>query len=405
MKILQINPVTGRLSTGRSTTELNQYFRRMGHSSYVATAYPTETDEYKIGWKVDRKIHSLLARLTGLEACFSTIPTLALLRYMEKIQPDIVKIGVVHSNYLNYYLLLDYCAHRKIPVVLVLNDCWHYTGKCVHYTYNNCMKWKTGCGACPHLENGIPTWFFDQTGCLLKKKKEHLKKVSRLAVVGVSQWITTEASQSILKDADIVRRIYNWVDLKKFFPHETEEYVKKLGVQNKKVVLGVASAWSEGKGLLDFIRLAEMLGDDYRIVLVGNVSDMSKVKQNMICVGAVNGTDDLAVYYSLADVFVSLSKEESFGKVSAEALACGTPIVCYNATACPELVGEKCGYVAELDNLKDVKNGILQICSAQKSDYSGYCIKYAKENFSFETNAEAYLTLFRELIERDGDCE
>lgn len=400
MNILQINPVTGRYSTGRSTTELNQYFRKKGHTSYIATAFPTQVDEFRIGNGIDRKIHSLLARITGFEACFSSLPTIALIQYIKKQKPDVVKIGVVHSNYLNYYLLLNFLGKQKIPVVLVLNDCWHYTGKCVHYTYNQCMKWKIGCGDCSHLENGIPTWFFDRTYLLLNKKKKALNNLPKLAVVGVSQWITNEAKQSILRDANIVQRIYNWVDFCKFYPRDTSILEKKLEIAGKKIILGVASIWSESKGLNAFIQLAEKLGKNYAIILVGRLEGESLLKDNITCVGEVHDVNSLAEYYSMADVFVTLSREESFGKVSAEALACGTPVVCFDSTASPELVGDGCGYTARIDDLDDVCFGITEICRGTKGRYRDLCVRYARENFDFETNAEQYLDLFQKLIDK-----
>ena len=405
MKILQINPVTKYYSTGRSTSELDRFFHTMGHKSYIAAAFPTSREEYKIGSKLDRKIHSFLVRITGMEACFSTIPTIKLSHYIKRIKPDIVKIGVIHSNYLNYYLLMEYLARQKIPVVLVLNDCWHFTGKCVHYSYNNCTKWKTGCGNCPHLENGIPTWFFDRTAILLKKKQKAVKSLPKLAVVGVSQWITNEAKQSILKDASIIQRIYNWVDLKKFYPRESSNSIDITISKEKKIVLGVATNWSKGKGLYDFIRLSEMLGDGYEIVLLGRIDDPSIVNDRIRCVGEVNDVNLLADYYSMSSVFVSLSREESFGKVLAESLACGTPVVCFDSTASPELVGNGCGYVAKPDDLQDVCNGIINVCSKPKSVYSERCIDFAKKNFSFELNAEQYLLLFNKLIGSAESCE
>ena len=40
---------------------------------------------------------------------------------------------------------------------------------------------------------------------------------------------------------------------------------------------------------------------------------------------------------------LKLLKQETFGLVSAEALACGTPVVVYDNTACPEFITEYTG--------------------------------------------------------------
>ena len=81
------------------------------------------------------------------------------------------------------------------------------------------------------------------------------------------------------------------------------------------------------------------------------------------------------------DVYVHLSVEDTFGKVIAEAMACGTPAVVYNATACPELIGNHCGYVVEKGDVKGVMEAIERIKSNRKDYYSPFCVSYAKSNF------------------------
>jgi len=49
---------------------------------------------------------------------------------------------------------------------------------------------------------------------------------------------------------------------------------------------------------------------------------------------------DLPVFYSAADVYVQPSYVEGFGLPVLEAMACGTPVVCSNAGALPEVAGE-----------------------------------------------------------------
>ncbi|MFN3476508.1 MAG: glycosyltransferase family 4 protein [Candidatus Methylomirabilales bacterium] len=50
--------------------------------------------------------------------------------------------------------------------------------------------------------------------------------------------------------------------------------------------------------------------------------------------------DDLPAVYSAADVFLYPSLYEGFGLPPLEAMACGTPVVCSNTTALPEVVGD-----------------------------------------------------------------
>jgi glycosyltransferase involved in cell wall biosynthesis len=50
--------------------------------------------------------------------------------------------------------------------------------------------------------------------------------------------------------------------------------------------------------------------------------------------------NELPLLYNAADVFVFPSLYEGFGLPPLEAMACGTPVVCSNATSLPEVVGD-----------------------------------------------------------------
>lgn len=50
--------------------------------------------------------------------------------------------------------------------------------------------------------------------------------------------------------------------------------------------------------------------------------------------------EDLVAFYCAADIFVFPSFYEGFGMPPLEAMACGTPVICSNATSLPEVVGD-----------------------------------------------------------------
>ena len=401
MRILQINPIAGHSSTGRAVSELDRYFNEHGHESYVACSSGYDVKNmYVIGSKTDRLRHALLTRVTGYEASFSNRATKDLIKFIEKIKPDVVKIGIIHSNYLNFFLLIEYLSMSDIPTVLVLDDCWYYTGKCMHYTKNACFRWKDSCGHCPHLENGLKTWFFDRTEKLLKEKKKHIEMIPRLAVVGVSDWITNEARDSILKNAQSISRIYNWIDMKVFYPREnTEVVVNKYQLHKNFTILGVASKWVDGKGLKQFCRLSEEKEKNISVVIVGTVSSNVQLPDSLVHIPETRDMDELAQIYSYADVFVTFSEEETFGKVSAEALACGTPVICYDSTASPEIVGhDQCGKVVTTGDFEAVVYAIEEVREKGKDFYTDACVRRAREMFSLEKSAQEYLNVFSRLI-------
>jgi len=402
MKVIQINAINGIKSTGRICTELADYLNNLGHEAYIAYASgPPYPKGFRIGNSLDRKIHALLSRIFGLQAYFSINSTKKLISYIDSIKPDIVHLHNLHSNYINLELLLKYLATNNIPTVITLHDCWFFTGKCTHYTADQCFKWQTECGNCPRLKKNNKSWFFDRTKKMQRDKSEWLTNIPRLAVVGVSKWITEEAEKSFLSSAKVLTFIYNWTYMEIFKPVETNELRKKMGLTNKFIIIGVASTWWLSKGLYKYIELAKILSDDMIIILVGSMSKSVNLPKNIIHIKETHDVKELVYIYSMADALVNLSMEETFGKVTAEALACGTPVVALNSTANPELVGNGCGYIAQNNTVEEVFEILETIKSKGKAFYANNCIKFAQNNFNPEDRMSDYLSLYYRIINAD----
>ena len=405
MRVLIINAIYGSRSSGRSIAEIRNELQMSGHTVYVAT--PSVTNEpgfYRIGNKFDHKFHAFASRIIGLQGYFSYLATLQFIKYIDKINPDIIHIQVIHGNYINFKMLMEYISRKQIPVVFVLDDCWFFTGKCCHYIAAQCFKWKSQCTECPRKKDDNPSWFFDFSKKMYTDKKRLFSYLDRYAIVAVSEWLKNEAKQSFLKNASILTRIYNAIDMDKFYYRkDCIELKRKLGLEDKKIVLGVATAWDDSnglsKGLNLFVQLAELLPDEFEIILVGKMKNIAMLPSKIRSIDFVEGTDLLAQYYSISDVFVQMSSEETFGKVTAEALACGTPCIVFDSTANPELIGEKCGFVVENKNIKQVYERILDIINNGKEYYSSSCRQFALSNFESRENARQYIELYKKLID------
>ena len=384
MKIVQINAVYEYSSTGRIVKELSNYISSEGHESYVFctnTADP-ENNVFCVGTKLGRKIHGILSRITGLQGYFSTISTKKVLRQLSKISPDIVHLHNLHANYINVNLLLDYLVEKQIPVVITLHDCWFFTGHCCHYLEDGCDKWKVGCGNCPAKHKWNKSWFFDQSAKVYSDRLNRYEKLKSLAVVGVSDWITNESKQSMFKNKSEFCRIYNWIDLKQFSP-------QAHGVNKRKRILSVSQSWSDIKGLSDIINIAQTI-PEFDFVMVGEMPSNITLPDNVKAVGVINNIESLVAEYQKADLFLHLSYQETFGKVIAESLACGTPAVVYDVTAMPELIGDGCGSVVSLGDWKAASDAIQKVERYRRDK----CRKYAEENFDMNKLLQQWIELY-----------
>ena len=72
------------------------------------------------------------------------------------------------------------------------------------------------------------------------------------------------------------------------------------------------------------------------------------------------GDEELRFFYSMADVLVFPSTFEGFGIPPLEAMACGCPVVCSNATSLPEIVGEA-GILCDPRDPNAFANAITQV--------------------------------------------
>ena len=243
-----------------------------------------------------------------------------------------------------------------------------------------------------------PSWFFDRTKLMWNDKKRAYDALDNYAVIAVSDWLLHEAKQSIMKGAKIMQRIYNSIDMQ-VFRERPSSIRQRLGLQDKFVVLGVATLIEESKGLPLFIELAKCMPSHWRIVLVGDVQAGVILPDNIIAVGKTENVVELAEYYSMADAFAQMSSEETFGKVTAEALACGTPAVVFNSTANPELVGENCGYVVQTKSVVQVLEALQKVEKNGRSFYSSSCRAFIENNMNKERNLEEFLRVYERLLE------
>ena len=402
MRVLQINAVYGTGSTGGMVRDIHHELQLIGENSFVAAAIINSKEKYvkSVGNVVDRKLHAVLARVTGLFGYFSTIPTLILIYDIIKFKPDVISVGNLHSNYINIPIFLKAISKLRIPLIITLHDCWFYTGKCTHYSAIGCNKWITGCRNCPKKRSELSSWIFDMSSKIWNDRKKQIDQIPYLGVIGVSDWITNEARLSILKSASLIRRVYNWVDLETFSPKDTlniiEAKKKKYNIDHKFVILGVASGWHSSKGFTRFIELSYLLSDDEVIVLVGEMIDNPNPSR-IISIEYVENKEELAWLYSIADVFLQLSHEETFGLVTAEALACGTPVITNRFTANPELITEGCGYL--VDTMDDLIGKVRQVKEKGSVHYRENCRNFALERFDKNKQIQQYVNIFRTMAE------
>lgn len=386
MRVIQINSICGKGSTGRICTGIADLLRSQGHEAYIAyglghSDYP---NSFNIsGGSKDYLTHNILSRLTDSEGLHSKTATKRLIKWIGGIKPDVVHVHTLHGHYVNYKMLFEYLYRTNVKVVLTLHDCWTFTGHCAHFDQYGCEKWKTGCHNCKFLKTYPTSWLLDRSKSNYRLKKNIFTQFGdRLTIVPVSYWLEGLVRQSFMKDLKI-QTIHNGIDLSLFHPIHNESLYDKYGVRGKKIILGVALPWSGYKGLPDFHKMRCLLSDDFAIIMVG-LSDqqIAELPQGIIGITRTDSIRELAELYTMADVFVNTTYCDNYPTVNMEAIACGTPVITYQTGGSPEAINKNTGLVVpqgDIEKMIDAIMLLLQDCDKQGA--SDKCVKHAMCNF------------------------
>ena len=197
--------------------------------------------------------------------------------------------------------------------------------------------------------------------------------------------------QSYFKDYKF-RVIYNGIDLDIFKPTESN-FREKYGLEDKYIVLGVASDWSERKGVDVMVQLSKRLDDRFKVVVIG--TEKIDSGENILALPAQK-QEILREIYTAADVFANPTREEAFGNVNVESLACGTPVVLFNTDGAPESIDDTCGIVVDKNDIDEMQKQIENVC-INKPFSREDCIKRASL-FEKGKRTREYVNLFEEIV-------
>jgi glycosyltransferase involved in cell wall biosynthesis len=405
LKILQINSTANVGSTGRIASEIGQLIKQKGWESYIAygrDAVICQSTLIRIGSKIDIILHGIKSRLFDKHGLGSVNATKRLIQEIKKNQPDIIHLHNIHGYYLNYIILFDFLSSSGIPVIWTLHDCWSFTGHCSYFHYACCDKWKTQCFKCPQKTKYPASIIIDNSSDNYNLKRRIFNKIENLTIVTVSDWLGGLVKQSFLKDKKI-QTIHNGIDTDIFKPKENGNKIRdKYGINNRFMILSVATAWTNRKGMKDLFELSTLITENEVIVMLGlTPKQIKEIPPAIIGLPRTENFKDLADLYSTANVLLSTSYEETFGLTIAESFACGTPAIVYNRTATPYLVSAETGFVVEPKDYNSIISAIQKIKQEQKSKYVSVCRDRALKFFDKNKQFLKYVDLYESKLQKN----
>ncbi len=350
---------------------------------------------YKIGGKLDLGFHLIKSRLFDMHGLGSKNATRKLIKKLKEFNLDAINLHNIHGYYINYKLLFQYIKDADIPVVWTLHDCWPFTGHCAYFDLAGCDKWKAGCKSCPQKSSYPKSIWLDKSKQNYELKKELFASLGeRLTIVTPSAWLAELVRDSFFKDCNI-EVINNGIDLSIFKPMPGS-FKKDHGIEDKKMVLALASEWTVRKGFEDIKYIGTHLPNDYQLVIVGLAEEqLSEVPSGIIAITRTDNIQQLIEIYSEADVFINASVEDNFPTVILEALACGTPVITYDTGGCKEQIDETTGVLVPKYDKERLLAAIVEFTKSNEKPVQA-CIEKAN---SFEKSKmyDKYNELFNKV--------
>lgn len=394
MKVLQVNCVYKKGSTGKITYDLHKGLLEAGIESVVCYGrgeLVKEPGVYKTCPEWYSKLNNAWSRVTGIMygGCFFS--TNRLISIIKEEKPDIVHLQCINGYFVNIYRLVNWLKKNHIKTVLTLHAEFMYTANCGHAL--ECDKWQTGCGGCPRRKSETKSILIDGTAKSWKRMKEAFDGFDELVVTSVSPWLMERAKQSpILENKNHVV-VLNGLDTDIFHPYEVDELRRELEINDKKVVFHATAFFSTQKGHFKggwyVCELARRM-PDVQFIVAGTYEDGAMVPENVKLLGRLADQKELAMFYSLADVTVIASKKETFSMIVAESLCCGTPVIGFRAGGPEQIAIPEFSAFCQYGDLTELQSLVDQSFLEKNKNISAQ----ANERYSNQKMIQSFIPMY-----------
>ena len=318
---------------------------------------------------------------------------------------DMVKdVDVISLHWTARFLSLEniaFLSQLGKPLVLTIRDMFYLTGGC-HY-FHGCQQWMSQCLDCPQLPESN-SFLVDEVFSY-KVKNWNMDNITLVTLSDISMQALNKSS--LFVKADKVK-INNGFAVDYMLRLDKYKSRTELGLpEDKYIILYIPSYESKVKGRIEALQALKKVAKDKTIdksqivIVTAGTSKLSKeeVGFDVLNLGFINGRSYMSSVYSIADITLIPSLEETFSNTCAESMLCGTPVVGFKAGAIPEMViNGKTGYLAESLTVDALASAIID--AYRISFDSIICRDHILNNFSLDRQADAYKKLFLKLTKR-----
>jgi glycosyltransferase involved in cell wall biosynthesis len=382
----------GALNLCKGLIKKNVNLSIVNDESLIKTDYQKIFIQNNIFYKIRSLTYNIADRIKFINYTkkikFSSgfsLPTKILKNKIQNV--DLVHLHWINNGFINLNELMDI----QKPIVWTLRDMWPFTGGC-HYSLN-CQRFKKECVNCENLEKKLQLGKKDLVKKFFLLKKKIFEK-KNFHFVAISKWLEKEALESELLKNKKIYQIYNCVDEEIFFKENMKKCRNELNLPtDKKIILFGSQKLNDpikNNHNINFLR-KELDKKKYFIISFGKNDTKNNDIKNF---GFIN-KKFLRKLYSSADIYLSFSKQEAFGKTLVESLMCGTPVVCNDNTSSKEIViHKKNGFIVKNNNYQIGIDWVINNLGKNINQDFSHDIK----RFTIDRISEEYLQLYRDIL-------
>jgi alpha-1,6-mannosyltransferase len=189
------------------------------------------------------------------------------------------------------------------------------------------------------------------------------------------------------------------VDIDMFHPSRADRAAVRagLGLAEQTRLLVFAGRPAREKNLEALVEAAELLGGDYRLMMIGAGKDL-KPHPQLINIDYVRDPRELARLLASSDAFVHANDQEPFGLVVLEAMAAGLPVVGPSIGGISELIDETVGQRAAQATPSGMAEAIEALFARDLSALSLAARLRAEERHSWDRTFEGLGALYGGLL-------
>jgi glycosyltransferase involved in cell wall biosynthesis len=307
---------------------------------------------------------------------------------------------IVHLHWVGRWLDLPSFVNSlpsATPIVWTVHDMSPLAGGC--FTDFGCGEFEKGCRVCPLLKFPINhIW----------AKQELQSRLRALASRPVAFIANSHSTFRLVEKAPLAKgkmqRVippgFDFSEMK----HTSKRVARRaLGIPEEAFVLGfgAASLTDENKGINRFYEVAQRVAQEIpntQVLIFGDGNPETKIPTHHL--GTLKNPAQLAQAYSAMDAHVVTSQMETFGQVSVEAQACGTPVFAFAVGGLPEtLVDWKTGVLVPFGECEQMAEQIVAAHRAGRLEPMGQAgAEWVRGQFDSLVVAKKYLEVYEELL-------